>query len=167
MSDDRTEIAWVPHDGGYSDEGEPWLVEGVPFTTFGTGTHTEGLVCPEGITLDIAGLDPEIADLVIALNKAGIKTVQSCQEISGTAREDFEDVPRMGIVVVAWETFPLVAATLPGIRERDGVTIPAGAGTGGNHGDGWLFAADSRARYVSVIFPWRDHDAWLASVTAT
>lgn len=67
-------------------------------------------------------------------------------------RGAYGDLPRMGIVVVEWDTFPKLTATLPKMAIGEG------------HDDGWLFAADHQARYISVIFPWRDYDAWLTSV---
>src|SRR5258708_39786369 len=57
----------------------------------------------------------------------------------------------MGIVVVKWEAFLRLTKSLPG------------AAAGSNFDDGWLFAADREAEYISVVFPWRDYEAWLAS----
>lgn len=164
-----TEIVWLPHDAGTGDDGEPGWLPAVPFTTFGTGSHAggDGLVYVDDLTgpeigpsgrRNSYGLDPEIADLVVALNKAGIETVQSCQEITDEAAEYLTDIPRMGIVVVTWAAFPKVAATLPGMVTGNNFDREAGSG--------WLFAAHLNAKYVSVIFPWRDHDAWLARLTS-
>ena len=127
-----TDIGWFPYEGEF--------MEGCPFTTHGLGFH-------EGDP-DRGGLDPEIADLVEALNAAGVPTLQSCQEI--TADTD-PDVCRMGAVLVPWADFPKVDATLPDAA-------------GPSFSSGWLFAADRQARHVTVIFPWRDHDAWLAKL---
>ena len=127
-------IAWLPH---RSQRG-CWL-DGCVFTTFGTGQHgnRDDLVKVPGITdgWERWGLDPEIAPLIVALNRAGVKTVQSCQDISeffrGEESDFYDDTIRLGIVVVGWEDFPEVKRTLP----------VGATGTGGA-GDGWLFAAD-------------------------
>jgi hypothetical protein len=166
VSNGETAIIWLPHDAGRDENGEPYWLDGCPFSTFGRNSNHVGadnLVYVPEITgpeywqdedgsshRNPYGLDPEIADLVIALNQAGVETVQSCQDISRLADDPIDDVPRMGIVVVAWATFPRLTKTLPG------------AAAGSNNDDGWLFAADRRAEYVSVIFPRRDYEAWLA-----
>jgi len=44
---------WLPHDAGRDEEdGEPYAMEGVPFTTFGVGSHAGNadLVYVPGIT---------------------------------------------------------------------------------------------------------------------
>jgi hypothetical protein len=145
-------IAWIPHiaEQGY------WL-SGCLFTTFGTAQHAgngDQVAVPElGIT-DAWGLDPEIAPLIIALNRAGVETVQSCQDISSFFEGDvYDDTVRMGIILVGWEDFPKVKRTLP-----------LGA-SGEGQGDGWLFAASPDADYVSVLFPWRDYGAWLEAAS--
>jgi hypothetical protein len=158
-------IVWVPHEAG---EGE--YIPAPMFTTFGTGEHagSPDLVYVEEITgpeftnghRNPWGLDPEIAGLIIALNAAGIKTVQSCQEITDLGEDDlYGDLPRMGIVVVEYGTFPLVARVLP--EDVSGTNFDG-------HGDGWLFAASPDAKYVSILFPWRDLQAFTDAVkTAT
>jgi hypothetical protein len=158
----RTDIVWLPHE---ANEGE--YIPAPTFTTFGSGgghvgnpdlVYVPELTGPEfsedGKHRNPWGLDPEIAGLIIALNAAGITTVQSCQEITDPGEDIYGDMPRMGIVVVEWGTFPLLTKTLPGHA------------TGDNREDGWLFAADSGAEHVSVIFPWRDLEAWLSSIKA-
>jgi hypothetical protein len=145
---ERSDIAWFPVESPPGD-----MLEGCPFTTFGTDAHSgrDGLVYPPEMGIPDGspwGLDPEIADLIVALNRAGLPTVQSCQEIS-PGQDDGYDGARMGAVVVSWADFPKVAATLP-----SGVV-------GNGFIDGWLFAADRDARHVAVIFPWRDCSAWL------
>jgi hypothetical protein len=138
-------IAWLPLLGE-----EPH-----PLTTFGLGGWHGGeqVEIPE---LGITGVDSEIAPLVLALNRAGIETVQSCQDIGGATGPDplwGENVPRIGAVAVTWEAFPKLAQMLPG-------TGP---------GSGWLFSVDvngSPGLSVSVLFPWRDAGAFLAAVEA-
>ena len=159
---ERTDIVWMPHE---AEEG--YCIPAPPLTTFGTGRHVGGpdLVYVPGITgpefyddgdRNPWGLDPEIAGLIIALNEAGIKTVQSCQDITSYADEDniYDDVPRMGIVLVEWDTFPLMKDMFPE------------AATGTNFDDGWLFATSRDADYVSILFPWRDLDKFTAAVKA-
>src|SRR5258708_10713907 len=132
----KTAIVWLPHDAGRDEEdGEPYAMEGVPFTTFGVGSHAGNadLVYVPGITgpeysdddpehRNPWGLDPEMADLIIALNKAGIETVQSCQEISTYAMVDFDDpddrggyghLPPSGIVAVRRKPVLRLTTSLP------------------------------------------------------
>ena len=54
----------------------------------------------------------------------------------------------MGIVVVAWETFPALAELL--------AKSSLGKIMGESNATGWLFVAHSDAKHVSVLFPWRD-----------
>jgi hypothetical protein len=154
--DNRPNIAWLPHEAGHDDDGTPYYMDGCMFTTFGRGSHSgnDDLVYVDGITgpddgHNPWGLDPKIADLIIALNRAGIETVQSCQ--SATPDDDvYDDVAPMGIVLVKLADFPKIAATLP---------------TGVPDDDGWLAVIPwDDPEYVSVIFPLRDHDAWLAKL---
>jgi hypothetical protein len=136
-------IGWLPIDAGYDRRtGEPLYIDGCPLTTFGPASDLEA-----GPGTDHP--DPEIADLVRALDAAGIETAQSSQDITTWLRKDgWEDVARMGMVLVRWDSFPKIKATLPDYWDDDG----------------WLFAADPACKYVSVIFPWRAHDAWLAKL---
>jgi hypothetical protein len=145
-------------DGG--PEGIGWLPvlgeEGHPLTTFGLGGWHDGeqVDVPE---LGLAGVDSEIAPLVLALNRAGIETVQSCQDLGGATSPGplwGDRVPRIGAVVVTWETFPSLRQML------------AGLGTGVD--SGWLFSvsdvSSGAGLFVSVLFPWRDAEAFLAAV---
>ena len=147
MTADREPIAWLPVLGE-----EPH-----PLTTFGLGGWHGGeqVEVPE---LDLAGVDSEIAPLVLALNRAGIKTVQSCQDLGGATGPDplwDESVPRMGCVVVTWEAFPALERILASARLRPGLE------------SGWLFsvyAGTAHHLFVSVLFPWQDAEAFLAAV---
>ena len=89
----------------------------------GTPGHYDpatGVLVPElGIKHKAKGLDPEIADLVIALNRAGIKTTFSCSRVCAD--------PLTGSVTIGTFDFPKLAATLPMYANGEG-------------NDGWLFA---------------------------
>jgi hypothetical protein len=131
--------------------------EGHPLTTFGiVGWHGgEQVGLPE---LGLTGVDAEIAPLVLALNQAGIQTVQSCQDLGGATGPGpawGEGVPRIGAVVVAWETFPRLRQML------------ASAGLSTGMDSGWLFpvndVSNAAGLFVSVLFPWRDAGAFLAA----
>jgi hypothetical protein len=131
--------------------------EGHPLTTFGIGGWHSGeqAEVPE---LDLTGVDSEIAPLVLALNRAGIETAQSCQDLGGATGPAplGESVPRIGAVVVTWETFPKLRRML------------ASAGLHTGLSSGWLFSVNdvssAAGLYVSVLFPWRDAEAFLAAV---
>lgn len=100
-------------------------------------------------------VDAEIADLVLALNQAGIETAGSCQNLNDGMDDetDWRDLTfRIGAITVSMETFPKVKDTLPADWEDE---------------DDWLFSADFGGRFgaqVTICFPWRDHDAWLAKL---
>jgi hypothetical protein len=141
-------------------DGIGWLPvlgeEGHPLTTFGiAGWH--GGEQADIAELGLTGIDAEIAPLVLALNRAGIETVQSCQDLGGQTSPGQlwdDSVPRIGAVVVTWETFP-------GLRQ-----MLAGLDTGVD--SGWLFSVNdvssAAGLFVSVLFPWRDAAAFLAAV---
>jgi hypothetical protein len=129
-----------------------------PVSTFGlAGWHdSAGVDLPE---LDAAGVDSEIAPLVLALNRAGIETFQSCQDIGGVTRGHWpEDVPRIGAIVVSWAVFPKLWQLM------------ARARLGGDH-SGWLCNVTdagmlrSGRLYVAVLFPWGDLDAFIKAAT--
>ena len=65
-------------------------------------------------------------------------------------------MPRIGAVVVTWETFPKLRGMLASAGLRTGL------------GSGWLFSvtdvSSSAGLCVSVLFPWRDAAAFLAAV---
>jgi len=167
-------ISWVPVLG---------MLEPMPLTTFETGGGHDGVPVPEA---GGAVIDKEIAELVALLNRAGIKTFQSCQDIGANFR-DFGGGPlravevegeedgefwtdyqpageelRYGCIVVEWDQFPKVGRVLPPWKN-----MPGGRWLDRiNHNTGWLFSASPNARFVSILFPWRDLDAFTASVKA-
>lgn len=139
MSDDQYSfISWLPL--GYVD-----FDPEVRLYPAGISWHIEKHQVDTGLGFSC---DDGIVELVILLNRAGIKTLASCMDILGVDEEDSgfsEEVVRMGCVVVTWETFPSLGRWLHA------------AGLGGDHNEsGWLFAAQSHIGAVSVLFPWRD-----------
>ena len=167
------------------DQDEPrmvWLpvldttgfVLSMPISPFGTASGHEGVPVPEA---GGAIIDTEIAELVALLNRAGVETVQSCQDLAAEAgrlvagftdEEDGDDAEiivrvyqadeetRFGCVVVTWETFPKVGPLLPG-RWVDSQA---------QNYNGWLLTVSPRARFVSIVFPWSELTAFTASVRA-
>jgi hypothetical protein len=130
--------------------------EHFPVTTFGlAGWHDAAPVdLPE---LGATEVDSEIAPLVLALNRAGIETFQSCQDLGGVTHGHWpEDVPRIGAIVVSWEVFPKLWQLM------------ARAKLGGDH-SGWLCSVTdasplSRGRlFVAALFPWSDLAAFTAA----
>src|SRR2546430_187209 len=121
-------IGWVPV---LCDPDE--FMETMPLTTFGIGSDHED----EGVPVPEAGgavIDRDIAELVALLNRAGIRTFQSCHDIRhgavvgpqevGWAEGEDEDVDyfmledageagRYGCIVVEWAEFPKVGPVLP------------------------------------------------------
>ena len=164
---EREPVVWLP----VLDLTGGWL-EAMPLSTFGTATDHEGVPVPEA---DGAVIDTGIAELVALLNRAGVETVQSCHDVSGgsgsgrlVAEDGDEDeiVVRLyeadddtwfGCIVVQWDQFPKVGRLLPGGPWPDALPyLP----------DGWLFTASPNARYMSILFPWRDLERFTASVRA-
>lgn len=172
MSD---QIAWVPV-LDLTDEDIP--LGQMPLTTFETGAHGD----EEGVPVPEAGgavIDKEIAELVALLNRAGVTTFQSCQDIGRSAElgalvaeDDGEDScqlrgpdgdeVRFGCIVVEWDQFPKVGPLLPPMPRIPGGRWPDRI----NRTDGWLFSASPNARYVSILFPWSDLARWIEALKA-
>ena len=150
----------------------------MPLTTFGTATHLPRQILEAtgrdpatfpGVVDSVAVLglpdgvliDPDIAELTALLNRAGIETVQSCQDIGDEDdREVDPDLPRIGIIVVAWETFPALAAMLrPALAELGPFSAPE------HNTNGWLYVAHGDAKYVSILFPFRDLDVFTSAAS--
>jgi hypothetical protein len=167
---DRKQITWLP----VLNETGGWLGT-MPLSTFGLLTKHEAVPVPEA---EGALVDRDLAELVALLNRAGVRTLQSCQDIGNRhdlgprsaevvgENEDGDFVRflmrfhpadlRYGCVVVKWEQFPALSALLPRY---------VGHGNGG-----WLLSVQRDISpghlYVSVLFPWGDLDRFIASVKA-
>jgi hypothetical protein len=149
--DDRPHISWLPVETETDSEYAP---PEFPLSTFGGGWHEDASSEPVPELPGTPSLDPEIVPLVLALNRAGIETIQSCQDIGGATSPDPvplpDEVPRFGCVVVRWDVFPALHRLLM----TDTPHGPVHASR-----EGWLFSACSDFTgppFVSVLFPWRD-----------
>lgn len=142
------------------------VLEGMPLHTFGLAGDHETVPVPEAGGAEV---DREVAGLVALLNRAGVRTFQSCQaatdwaEVGPLAAESGEDGEgcylgpaglRYGCVVVEWDQYPKLAGLLP--RHV------------GRSRDGWLVTVlrDGGRLFVSVLFPWPDLAEFTASVKA-
>ena len=171
MTDNDSEpqqISWVPVLDQTGDDPEPMRL--IPF---GIARHTgDGVPVPEA---GGALIDRDIAELVALLNRAGVRTMQSCHDIGdgcelgplvATGDEDDDnwymwidlaggEAARFGCVVVEWDQFPALGAVLPRYYES------------GNN-SGWLVSVHRDLRldkwYVSVLFPWSDLAEWTAAL---
>ena len=64
--------------------------------------------------------------------------------------------------MVGWDEFPKVGRVLP-----PWPNVPGGRWLDRiNHTSGWLSSASPNARYVSILFPWRDLAAFTEAVRA-
>jgi hypothetical protein len=177
MTDNDSEsqqISWVPVLDQTGDDPEPMRL-----ITFGIARHTgDGVPVPEagGVLID-----RDIAELVALLNRAGVRTMQSCHDIGDACGDGYELGPlvatgeedddnwymwidraggeavRFGCIVVEWDQFPALGAVLPRYYES------------GNN-SGWLVSVHRDLRldkwYVSVLFPWSDLDMFTDAVKA-
>jgi hypothetical protein len=164
--EDMSRISWVPVLDETGDD-----LDSMRLDTFGLARHVEG-----GVPVPEAGgalIDRDIAELVALLNRAGVRTFQSCHDIGdacgygrelgplvASAEEDDNewylyldraegDAMRYGCIVVEWDQFPKVGPLLPWTGDA-----------------GWLFSASPDARFVSILFPWRDLEKWTAVLKA-
>ena len=175
MTDNDSEpqqISWVPVLDQTGDDLEPMRL-----ITFGIARHTgDAVPVPEA---GGALIDRDIAELVALLNRAGVRTMQSCHDIGdacgdgcelgplvATGEEDDDnwytwidraggEAVRFGCIVVEWDQFPALGAVLPRYYES------------GNN-SGWLVSVHRDLRldkwYVSVLFPWSDLAEWTAAL---
>ena len=142
------QISWMPiavEDGYYITH--PWL------TTCGIAQHTSKEASERGtyfrgLPAEVADLDPGIAELVHALNAAGITTVGSCEDVSGDDDED--SVPVM-IIEFRMKDWPKLA---PMIREDAPLNE-----------SGWLVTANpDEPEIMAVLFPPSEYEGFLARV---
>lgn len=149
MVPDMGQISWVPEavEDGY------WMPCPV-FTTSGAGgghTGTKEIVEQgtyfRGLPVEVAALDPGIAELVHALNAAGITTVGSCENIT----EDDDDSMPLMIVEFLISDWPKLAAIL-----RDDIA---------RNETGWLVTANpDEPKVMAVLFPPSEYEDFLARV---
>jgi hypothetical protein len=163
--ENRTQISWLPIDFGRNDDGLPfWHHANLHPVGVATNHQYKQADALFGITCD-----EEIADLVSALNRAGIDTLLSCQDILMTEDdEQFDDTPRIGCVTITWDSFPILNRIL---REHK-------IGLDTSNKSGWLFAIlpdipsarplerEFRKPSITVLFPWRDLAAFTSALKA-
>jgi hypothetical protein len=145
---DMGQISWLPTavEDGY-------FMPHPLFTTSGTGEHTtkesgERGTYFRGLPVEDAALDAGIAELVHALNAAGITTVGSCEDIS---MDDDEDSVPVMIIEFLIRDWPKLA---PMIRHDAAYNE-----------SGWLVTANpNEPEIMAVLFPPSEYDDFLARV---
>lgn len=147
MDETKRVISWIPV---VTEEG--YWTPYPPFTTEGEVEHVHDPSKPGGfyrhLPLGDASLDPGVAELVHALNDAGITTVGSCEDIS--LDDDDGKLPVM-IIEFRMEDWPKLAPILRGdIAENQ---------------SGWLVTANpAEPDTMAILFPSDECKDFLARV---